>query len=277
MSGMSANERNKEIRSDMQMMPKLNGKNWKHWNDMLIEILTTYGMEGVIDDKSSYTQEEKDSCQCIKMAMKLSIDDAIINQYLAVKTPHELYGELKKCFYGQTESMEVLSYSKFFTISGHVASFDQTLNKLEGMYNEFVQLGQGLDPKQYVAAIIAATLLHYQHVVDIYEQEVCSANVTKVPTAPTKIMEPLELMAHLCMAFTKYQLMKVTQGCTGQGSIFPHHDECYHPYFNSRYALSSVAGTEEGHSRSGKQKTHKAGKAPNHSGKGQKNTKDRRC
>ena len=78
------------------MMPKLNGKNWKHWNDMFIEILMTYGMEGVINDMSTYTQEEKDSHQCIKMAMKLSIDDAIINQYLAVKTPHELYGELKK-------------------------------------------------------------------------------------------------------------------------------------------------------------------------------------
>ena len=111
-------------------------------------------------------------------------------------------------------------YSKSFAISSHVASFDQTLNKLEGMYNEFVQLGQGLDPKQYAATLIAATPSHYQHVVDVYEQEVCSLNASKVPMAPNKIMEPLELMA-----FAKYQLTKATQGCTETGSIFPHCNE----------------------------------------------------
>ena len=92
----------------------------------------------------------------------MSISNDVYRELMRYRTVPTLMSAIKERYDVETTMTTAVDVSLLFTTRGHVAQFDQTLDKLEQLYDNLAQHEKAPDAATYVFAINLTTSQQYK-------------------------------------------------------------------------------------------------------------------
>ena len=143
--------------------------------------------------------------------IKKSIPDRILAQYQDTNQVNELLTQLGTRYDLSTSVTTAYDVQMLFQVRGPVQKFDETLDKLEKIYQNLNVHGKTPDDSVYIAAINNATPPQYKHVIGAYDARIKFYNEDiKEDDDDERKMEPHRLIEELRGAFRDYNVQNQT-------------------------------------------------------------------